>query len=87
MAKTMYAIEYLGALSIKQGQVYTSAEILAKYKTANVMKMKTSGVNVSLNNSDMFPLDFNDETYLVTGHTYIFDRACTIVVGRYVAIT
>ena len=86
MAKTMYAIEYLGALSIKRGQVHTSADILAKYTTANVMKMKTSGVNVSVNNSDMFPLDVNDETYLATGHTYIFDRGCTIVVGRYVAI-
>ena len=84
MAKTMYAIEYLGALSIKQGQVYTSADILAKYKTANVMKMKTSGVNVSVNYSDMFPLDVNDETYFVTGHIYIFDKGCTIAVGRYV---
>ena len=87
MAKTMYAIEYQGALTIKQGQMYTSADILAKYTTANVMKMKTSGVNVSVNNSDMFPLDVNDETYLVTGHIYLFDRDCTIVVGRYVAIT
>ena len=50
------------------------------------MKMKTNGVNVSVNNSDMFPLDINDETYLVAGHTYIFDRACTVAVGRYVAI-
>ena len=87
MAKTMYAIEYLGALTIKQGQMYTSADILAKYNTANVMKMKTSGVNVSVNNSDMFPLDVNDEIYLVTGHTYLFDRDCTIAVGKYVAIT
>ena len=86
MAKTTYAIEYLGALTIKQGQMYTSASVLAKYSTANVIKLKTSGVNVSVNNSDMFPLDFNDETYLVTGHTYIFDRDCTIAVGRYVAI-
>ncbi len=86
MAKTMYAIEYLGALIIKQGQMYTSTDVLATYPTANVIKLKTSDVNVSVNNSDMFPLDFNDETYLVTGHTYIFDRACTIAVGRYVVI-
>ena len=86
MAKTMYAIEYLGALSIKQGQMYTSADILAKYKNANVLKMKTSGVSISVNYSDMFPLDVNDETYLATGHTYIFDRGCTVAVGRYVAI-
>lgn len=86
MAKTNYAIEYLGALTIKQGQMYTSADILADYNTANVMKLKTSDVKVSVNNSDMFPMDINDESYLVTGHTYIFDRACTIAVGRYVAI-
>ena len=84
MAKTMYAIEYQGALTIKQGQIYTSADILAKYKTANVMKLKTSNVNVSVDYSDMFPMDFNDETYLLSGHTYIFDRGCTIAVGRYV---
>ena len=87
MAKTMYAIEYLGALTIKQGQMYTSADILAEYTTANVIKLKTSGVSVSVNYSDMFPLDINDETYLVVGHTYIFDRGCTIAVGKYVAIT
>ena len=86
MAKTMYAIEYLGALTLKQGQMYTSADVLVKYTTANVMKLKTIDVSVSVNNSDMFPLDINDETYLVTGHTYIFDRDCTIAVGRYVAI-
>ena len=86
MAKTMYAIEYLGAVSVKQGQMYTSAEVLAEYTSANVMQIKTNGVNVSVDNSDMFPLDINDETYLVTGHTYIFDRDCTIAVGRYVAI-
>ena len=83
MAKTMYAIEYLGALSIKQGQMYTSADILAKYKTANVFKMKTSGVNVSVDYSDMFPFDVNDETYFVTGHNYIFDKGCTLAVGKY----
>ena len=84
MAKTMYAIEYLGALSIKQGQMYTSADILAKYTKANVMKIKTNTVNISVNYSDMFPLDVNDEIYIVIGHTYIFDRGCTIAVGRYV---
>ena len=83
MAKTMYAIEYLGALSIKQGQMYTSADILAKYKTANVLKMKTSGVNVSVDYSDMFPFDVNDETYFVIGHNYIFDKGCTLAVGKY----
>ena len=86
MAKTMYAIEYLGAITVKQGQMYNSVEVLAKHTSANVMKIKTNGVNVSVDNSDMFPLDINDETYLVTGHTYIFDRDCTIAVGRYVAI-
>ena len=83
MAKTTYAIEYLGALSIKQGQMYTSADILAKYKTANVLKMKTSGVNVSVDYSDMFPFDVNDETYFVIGHNYIFDKGCTLAVGKY----
>ena len=84
MAKTNYAIEYLGALTIKQGQMYTSADVLANFTKANVMKMKTNNLNVSVNYSDMFPLDVNDEIYIVIGHTYIFDRGCTIAVGRYV---
>ena len=86
MAKTFYAVEYLGAISAKQSQMYNSADVLALYPTANVMKLKTEGVRVSVNNSDMFPIDFNDENYLVAGHTYIFDKDCVITIGRYQTI-
>lgn len=88
MAKTIYAIEYLGAISIKSGTMYTTASILAKYPTATVLKLKTeSGVKVSVNGTDMFTIVFDDETYLVTGHSYVFEKDCIVAIGRYVNIS
>lgn len=52
-----------------------------------MMKMKTENVKVSVNGSDMFPVTFDDESFITSGHTYIFDKNCTIVIGKYVAIT
>jgi hypothetical protein len=87
MAQPHYAVEYLGAITAEQGKMYTSASVITSYTAANMMKMKTSGVNVSVNNSDMFPVDLNDESYITSGHTYIFDRKCTIAIGKYVPIS
>lgn len=86
MAKTNYAIEYLGAVSVKANTKVTSAGIKTLFSTATVLQMKTKDVKVAINNTDMFPIDYDDETYLVTGHTYIFNIDCTIAVGRYVII-
>lgn len=88
MANTLYAIEYLGAITATQGKMYNSSDIKTAFPTATVLKMKTKeGGSVSVNGSDMFPIDYNDENYLATGHTYIFERDCIIAVGRYVNIS
>ena len=87
MSKPMYAVEYLGAVSIQSGNLSASANIISAYPTANMMKMKTENVKVSVNGSDMFPITFDDESFITSGHTYIFDKNCTIVIGKYVAIT
>lgn len=87
MAQPHYVVEYLGAISAEQGKMYTSAGVLSKYPTANMMKMKTENVRVSVNNSDMFPVDMNDESYITSGHTYVFNGKCIIGIGKYVSVT
>ena len=86
MAKTMYAIEYLGAFSMKANQKYSSANIKTQFPEATVLKMKTHEVKIAIDNTDMFPITYDDETYLVTGHTYIPNIDCIVVVGKYVLI-
>lgn len=87
MSKPAIAIEYLGAIIAEPGKQYTSARVLTKYPTANVMKMKTSGIKAGVDGSDMFTVSYDDESYITTGRTFIFSDACTIAIGRYVNIT
>jgi len=81
-----YAIEYLGAIKAVAGTQYTSASILATFPTATVIKMKTESVMAGIGGGVMFPITFDDERYLVTGKTYIFDKDCIIAVGIYKAV-
>lgn len=87
MAQPLYVIEYLGAVSIKREKLYNSADVISAFTGANVMKMKTEGVRVSVNGSDMFLTSFDDESYITSGHTYIFDTDCIVAVGKYIAVT
>ena len=87
MAQPMYVVEYLGAISVESGKLYTSAQVLTTYPTANMMKMKTKDVMVSVNGSDIFPISYDDESFITSGHTYIFNKDCIIVIGKYVVIT
>ena len=47
--------------------------------------MKSDKVSVSINGSDMFLTSFDDESFISGGKTYMFDKECTVVMGRYVA--
>ena len=87
MSKPAIAIEYLGAIIVEPKKQYTSASVITKYPTATVMKMKTDGIKVTVDGSDMFPVSYDDESYITTGRTFMFSDACTIAIGRYVAIT
>ena len=87
MSQPTHIIEYLGAIIVEPRKQYTSASVLTKYPTANVMKMKTSGIKAGVDGSDMFTVSYDDESYIATGRTFIFSDACTIVIGRYVNIT
>ena len=87
MSQPMYAVEYLGALVVEPRKQYLSADVKTKYPTANMMKMKTNEIKVTVDGSDMFPVSYDDESYITTGRTFMFSDACTIAIGRYVAIT
>ena len=87
MAQLKYAVEYLGAIIAEPRKQYTSASVLAKYPNANMMKMKSEGIKAGVDGSDMFPISYDDESYITTGRTFIFSDVCTIAIGRYVAIT
>lgn len=81
-----HAIEYLGALAVNKGQQYTSASIITAYPTATVLKIKTDKVSVSINGGVQFLTSFDDESYLTTGKTYIFDKDCIVAIGIYKAV-
>ena len=87
MSKPAIVIEYLGAIIVEPRKQYLSADIKTKYPTATVMKMKTNEIKVTVDGSDMFPVSYDDESYIATGRTFMFSDACTIAIGRYVAIT
>ena len=82
----LHAIDYLGAMPVNKGQQYTSASIITAYPTATVLKIKTDGVSVSINGGVQFLTSFDDESYLSTGKTYIFDKDCIVAIGIYKVI-
>lgn len=82
----LHSIEYLGALAVNKGQQYTSASIITAYPTATVLKIKTDKVSVSINGGVQFLTSFDDESFLSTGKTYIFDKDCIVAVGIYKAV-
>lgn len=82
----VHAIDYLGAMAVNKGQQYTSASIITAYPTATVLKMKTDKVSVSINGGVQFLTSFDDESYLSTGKTYIFDKDCIVAIGLYKVI-
>ena len=86
MAQPMYAVEYLAGMQVESGKVYLSADILTAYPTANMLKMKTDNVSVSIDGTDMFLTKYDDESYIATGKSYIFNKDCLVSIGKYVAI-
>lgn len=86
MDQPHYAVEYLGAISAEKNKLVTSASVLVAFPTANMMKMKTEGVSVSVDGTDMFLTSFDDESFITSGKSFIFDKNCTIAIGKYVAV-
>lgn len=89
MAVASYAVEILGAVLCKKGVTIKYADIHTQYPTATLTIMKTEGVNVSINGTDMFPATYDAQNYLpsTTTSTAVFDKDCVLVIGRYEAVT
>lgn len=82
-----YAIEILGAIECKAGTPITTASILTTYSTANVTIVKTQDLHTSVDGSVMFPSTYDNQNYLVTGHTYTFNKDCILQIGKYKVVT
>lgn len=87
MAQPIYPVLYLGSVACEGGKAYTSASVLATYATANCLIMKGNGVSVSVDASPMFSVSYDDQSYIETGHTYVFNKDCVLAVGRYKVVT
>jgi len=87
MAQPLYAVKYLGAKSLQVGKTYTSADLLTEFSGATCLIMKTSGVSVSINGTDMFPIVLNDQSFLETGLSYTFNKDCIVAVGIYKVVS
>jgi len=86
MSQPAYAIEYLGAISIEAGVSYSTTDILTAYPTATVIQMKTEGIKVGIDGGVMFLVAYDDESYLASGKSFIFDNPCIVAIGIYKAI-
>lgn len=87
MAQPIYPVLYLGAVACEAGKTYTSANVLTTYPAATCLIMKTEGVSVSVDASPMFSVSYADQSYIETGHTYVFNKNCVLAVGKYKAVT
>lgn len=90
MAQPSYAIQYLGSFVIKKEEIHTTAQILASYPTATVIKIAKitsqnpkEGVNVAINGTPAFTTYLGEESYIETGTSYVFDKDCILAVGIY----
>lgn len=86
MAQPVYAIKYIGAISVKGGTTYSSTTVLAQFPGATCLVMKTPDISVSVNGTDMFPIAYEDQSYIESGINYTFNKNCVIAIGVYKAV-
>ena len=63
-----------------------TAYIIAAYPTVDAMRIKSENTRVNVNRSHYVPATFNNETGLLTGDYFMFDKDCLVVLGKYVLI-
>ena len=51
-----------------------------------MMKMKTEGISVTINATDMFLTKYDDESFISPNKSFIFNKDCTVAIGKYVSI-
>ena len=74
--------EYKGCIAATKLTSYTGTII----PDGTVMIMKTTGVNVSVNGSVMFPVSYDDESVYNSSYTYKFDKDYIIALADKVVV-
>ena len=65
------------------GYVHNGVSI---FSTATIAKIKTAGVNLSINGTAKFPATFDSISHLASGKTFDFDKDTTLLIGKYVTV-
>ena len=86
MAIATDAFEALGGFQCLANTPTTTASILTAFPTASITKIKTEGATLSIDGTVKFMKTYDAISNLQTGHTYIFDKDTTLMVGKYVSV-
>ena len=86
MAIQTDAFEALGGFQCLANTPITTASILTTFPTATITKIKTEGAMLSIDGTVKFSTTYDAISNLQTGHTYIFDKDTTLMVGKYVTV-
>ena len=86
MAIQTDAFEALGGFQCLANTTTTTASILTAFPTATITKIKTEGAMLSIDGTVKFMTTYDAISNLQTGHTYIFDKDTTLMVGKYVTV-
>ena len=86
MAIQTDAIEALGGFQCLANTPTTTASILTAFPTATITKIKTADAMLSIDGTVKFMTTYDAISNLQTGHTYIFDKDTTLMVGKYVTV-
>ena len=84
MAIQTDAIEALGGFQCLANTPTTTESILTKFPTATITKIKTEGAMLSIDGTVKFSATYDAISNLQTGHTLIFDKDTTLLIGKYV---
>jgi hypothetical protein len=76
-------IEHLGSMQVNAGVSITTSSIISQFPTATALIINTEGVSVSIDATLMFLTEKYRESYLATGKTYLFNKDCQLVIGKY----
>lgn len=86
MAIQTDAFEALGGYQCLANTETLTADILTKFPTATITKIKTQNAMLSIDGTVKFMTTYDAISNLQTGHKYIFDKDTTLMVGKYVTV-
>jgi len=88
MAQPTIVKQILGAIVVPADTPILNSTIVTAFPTANMTKLKTDGVRVSINSTPWFDGTYDAEDYIANDSTsQKFDKETTLLIGKYVVIT